>query len=184
MSFLEECKGDPRALWRRLNQGVKPDCPIRDVNSWREYFDALYNSEVNAFNEVRADYIMNLVNGRPLTAPREWAGEGNLARNQRVAAAAALSTPFTLAEVIAALKLLGNNKSPGLERAPAECYKYATRKAEDKEELVLAPYLLCLMEHIRSTGDYPKQFEVSALTPIHKKGDVMDPSNYRGSASA
>ena len=78
--------------------------------------------------------------------------------------------------------MLGNHKSPGLERAPAECYKYATRKIENREELVLAPYLLSLMEHIRSTGDYPKQFEVSFVTPLHKKGDVLDPSNYRGLA--
>ncbi|GLC33248.1 hypothetical protein PLESTB_001753600 [Pleodorina starrii] len=181
-SFLEECKGDPRALWRRLNQGLKPDCPIRDVNSWREYFDALYNDEVNAFSAVRADYILNLFNGRPLTAPRNWAGNEGVARNQRVVAAASLNAPFSLAEVIAALKSLANHKSPGLERAPAECYKYATRKVEDKEELVLAPYLLRLLEHIRSTGDYPKQFEVSIVTPLHKKGDALDPSNYRGLA--
>ncbi|GLC39508.1 hypothetical protein PLESTM_000905900 [Pleodorina starrii] len=103
-------------------------------------------------------------------------------RNQRVVAAASLNAPFSLAEVIAALKSLANHKSPGLERAPAECYKYATRKVEDKEELVLAPYLLRLLEHIRSTGDYPKQFEVSIVTPLHKKGDALDPSNYRGLA--
>jgi hypothetical protein len=182
-SLLEDCKGDPRALWRQLNQqGVQPECPIRDVSSWREYFDALYNDEVNAFNEVRADYIMNLLNGRPLSVLRGWAGNEGLARNQRVAAAAALSSSFTLAEVIAALKFMGNHKAPGLERTPVECYKYATRKVEDKEELVLAPYLLRLMEHIRSTGDYPKQLEASVLTPIHKKGDVLDPSNYRGLA--
>ncbi len=41
------------------------------------------------------------------------------------------------------------------------------------------PYRLCRMEHFRSTGDYPRQL-VSVFTPIHKKGDVRDPSNYRG----
>ncbi|GLC35023.1 hypothetical protein PLESTM_000270700 [Pleodorina starrii] len=181
-SFLEDCKGDPRALWRQLNQGLKPECPIRDVNTWREYFDALYNNEVNPFNDVRADYILNLINGRPLVASRDWAGTESVARNQRVVAAASLSAPFTLAEVIAALKSLRNHKSPGLELAPAECYKYATRSIENKEEFVLAPYLLRLLEHIRSTGDYPKQFEVSVITPLHKKGDAHDPSNYRGLA--
>jgi hypothetical protein len=60
---------------------------------------------------------------------------------------------------------------------------YAVRKLDDnKEVMVLAPYLHKLVEHVHSTGDYPRLFEVSSLTPIHKKGDVMDPSNYSGLA--
>ncbi|GFR49039.1 hypothetical protein Agub_g11063, partial [Astrephomene gubernaculifera] len=178
---IEECRGDPRALWGRLNGRFSQGCPITDVNSWGAYFNALFNGEVNAFNEVSADTILSTINGVPHGRGRGWVrATGD--RVARVTAAAALNVPFTLAEVIAALKSLRNNKSGGLDRVPAECFKCATREVEGRRMFVLAPYLLKLLEHIRSTGDYPVQFEVSALTPIHKKGDVMEKGNYRGLA--
>ena len=62
-AFLRECKADPRALWRRLNEGAASDCPITDVGDWSEYFDALYNGEVNAFSDVNAEAILSFING-------------------------------------------------------------------------------------------------------------------------
>ena len=57
-----------------------------------------------------------------------------------------------------------------------------TVEVDGKFQNMLVPHLLTVLEHIRCTGEYPQQFEVSCLTPIHKKGDVMDLSNYRGLA--
>ncbi len=94
-----------------------------------------------------------------------------------------LNAPFTEKEMAVALRCLRNHKSGGLESVPAECYKYATREdAEGRASNVLIPHLLRLMEFIRSTGDYPRQFAAVALSPIHKKGDVSVPGNYRGIA--
>ena len=100
----------------------------------------------------------------------------------RLANVDAMNTPFAIGEVITALKALHNNKSGGVDGVPAEAFKYARREVENKTEFVLAPHLLKLMEHIRATGDYPRQFEISSITPIHKKGDVQEMGNYRGLA--
>ena len=185
-AFLDECKADPRALWRRLNDGVDIPCPLTSVTDWSSFFDTLYNGTLNLFDSVTADEILSLVNGRQGTGSRRWAqdvGEESSARHARVVAAASLNVPFELHEVEAALRCLKNNKSGGLDRVPAECFKYATREIEDGKEFnVLAPFLLTLFEHIRISGDYPKQFCETSLTPIHKKGDVLDMSNYRGLA--
>ncbi|GIL55715.1 hypothetical protein Vafri_11254 [Volvox africanus] len=57
--------------------------------------------------------------------------------------------------------------------------KNATRTVDGKEINMLVFHLHTLFEHISSTGDFPAQFEVSALTPI-MKGDVRDMGKYRG----
>ena len=186
--FLDECKADPRALWQRLNDGIVPPCPLTSVADWASFFDTLYNGAFNAFDSVTADEILSLINRRAGTGQRRWVQEtGDLteadARRTRVVAAAALNIPFTLSEVETAIQCLKNHKSGGLDRVPAECYKYATREIEDGKTFnVLAPFLLALFEHIRVSGDYPRQFCETSLTPIHKKGDVSDMSNYRGLA--
>jgi exonuclease III len=181
-AFLGECKADPRALWKRLNGGKDTACPLTDVCDWTTFFEALFNGECNASNMVDAESILAFINGKERGADgRGWATNGG-ERAARVVAAAALNLPFTLDEVKRAIRSLRNNKSGGLDKVPAECYKYATREVDNKEVNVLAPHLLTLFEHIRVTGDYPKQFCVSSLTPIHKKGDVRDMGNYRGLA--
>ena len=185
-AFLQECKADPRALWRRLNEGAASDCPITDVADWSEYFDALYNGEVNAFSDVNAEAILSFINGAVRGEDGRGWERGTAGRDARVVAAAALNTPFALEEVVNAVRSLRNNRSGGLDRVPAECLKYASKPITIGERVcevnVLAPHLLVLLEHIRSTGDFPRQFCESSLTPIHKKGDVLDKGNYRGLA--
>ena len=164
-----------------LNAGANETCPITEVSSWSDYFNALYNGETNAFNDVSAEAILSFINGMTRGEGRGWENSTG-DRVERVAAATALNTPFTLEEVTKAIRALGNNKSVGFEKVPAECYKYAKREVDGRYVNVLAPHILTLLEHIRSTGDYPEQFEVSCLTPIHKKGDTLDKRNYRGLA--
>ena len=94
-------------------------------------------------------------------------------RDVRLTAAAAMNTTFAIGEVITAFKALHNNISGGLDGVPAEAFKYARHEVDNKTEFVMEPHLLKPIEHIRVTGDYPRQFEISQLAPIHKKGDVI-----------
>ena len=50
--FVADCKTDPRMLWRKLNAGNVASCPITDIESWKDDFDALYNGEFTAFSDV------------------------------------------------------------------------------------------------------------------------------------
>lgn len=183
--FIESCRTDPSALWKRLKAGPKAACAIEDVGSWTDYFKALLNDEVGHKSTVGAALILNGING--ILSPEPGAWEASTAWQERRDSAEVLNTPFTLGEVIAALKALRNNKSGGLDRTPIEAYKYATRQTADAQGrpctlFVLAPHLLTLLEHVRSTGDVPEQWCVSTLTPVFKKGDRMEHGNYRGLA--
>ena len=39
--LMQECRADPRALWKMLNAGANETCPITEVSSWSDYFNAL-----------------------------------------------------------------------------------------------------------------------------------------------
>ncbi|GIM09158.1 hypothetical protein Vretimale_13017 [Volvox reticuliferus] len=93
-----------------------------------------------------------------------------------------MDEPFSASEVGKAIQRLSNGKSGGLGKIPAECLKKATRLVDDKEVNVMVGPLRALFEHIRSMNDFPVQFEVAALSPLHKKGDVGVMGNYRGLA--
>ena len=173
-ALVEECQRDPRVLWQRLADKPK-ECAIANVAVWRSYFDQLLNGSAHAFDPVKADAILSLINGGPWRESAAWRARAETAEQ--------LNEPFTEEEMVAALKCLRNHKSGGLESVPAECYKYAACADEEGRAYnVLAPHLLKLMEFIRSSGDYPRQFAQVALSPIHKKGDVSVPGNYRGIA--
>ncbi|GIL45204.1 hypothetical protein Vafri_2519, partial [Volvox africanus] len=104
------------------------------------------------------------------------------ARVQRFEKAAQLNEPFRQEEVLHAIRCLSNNKACGPDRIPAECYKGAKKEVEGRSINLLVPHIHRLFEYIRCTGNYPEQFMTSFLTPIHKKGDVLDKGNYRGLA--
>lgn len=44
--------------------------------------------------------------------------------------------------------------------------------------------LLKLFNQILLNGNFPEQWKINTLTPLHKKGDSQDPKNYRGIAVA
>ena len=45
--------------------------------------------------------------------------------------------------------------------------------------LVLNSHLAKLFNNILASGEYPLIWAGSWITPIHKKGDLVDPNNYR-----
>ncbi|GLC46236.1 hypothetical protein PLESTB_001538400 [Pleodorina starrii] len=179
-SLVDECNSNPRALWSRLGDSDVSACPIEDMDAWRTHFDNLFNGESNATDVERAKVMLCQLNYQVLQDGNDWVKSDSF--KARADSAAGISAPFSCEEVCQAIKRLRNNKSCGPGKIPAECLKRATRMVERKEVNVTAPLLRVLFEHIRSTGDFPSQFISSVLTPIHKKGDVMDMSNYRGLA--
>ena len=42
------------------------------------------------------------------------------------------------------------------------------------------PYLNKLFNNIFESGNFPQVWGNSIITPVHKKGNVTDPNNYRG----
>ena len=83
-----------------------------------------------------------------------------------------LDTQFTYSELHSAVFSQKNNKSPGVDNITSEIIKAAYD--------LICPFLLKLYNHIYETGDYPRSWGDSIISPIFKKRDVDDAQNYRG----
>ena len=79
--------------------------------------------------------------------------------------------PPSIADVQKALKCMKNNKTPGEDGIPSEMFKSS-------------PTLLCrltdLFVQVWTTKTFPKDWKVSVLVPLYKKGDKAICGNYRG----
>jgi hypothetical protein len=83
-----------------------------------------------------------------------------------------LDRDFEVAEIVSALQLLKDRKAPGEDRVPYEFYKYAPTSFHQTLSDVFSRMLY--------TGKVDESFYKSVIFPIHKKGDLNDPSKYRG----
>ena len=70
------------------------------------------------------------------------------------------------------LKYLENRKSCGVDGGYNQMLKHNTPKLREA--------ILKLFNLILSSGPFPEQWKVSHNKPIHKKGDKLNPDNYRG----
>lgn len=71
-----------------------------------------------------------------------------------------------------ALRRMKNNKAPGRDGLPAELYKYG---GEDLHK-VMYDLVLTIWQDERM----PRQWSNAIICPIHKKGDLLECTNYRG----
>lgn len=85
-----------------------------------------------------------------------------------------LDSPITYFEVKTATKNLKNNKSPGLDKIPNEILKNLPESCLIR--------LTSLLNSFLNDEDIPKSLKQIELIPLPKKGDLQDPSNYRGIA--
>ena len=190
----------PDIGWRLLNSvSARPRCPLE--TGWTQAMSQLYAPAPDAPTAAQPDAhrILFLINtpaplpgstspparfhSLPCT-PEAWLSTPSVA--SRTAAAAALNAPITLSETCAAMQRLPNGKSPGPSRVPSEAWKYARESdpahPDRPGSFILGNALHSLAGRIFDTGDYPDPFTVSTLTPLFKKGDPMNHSNYRGLA--
>ena len=93
-----------------------------------------------------------------------------------------LGLPFTSYEVQDQLTRLHVNRSPAASGFPAEFLKGAWTMQPCHGRLVrhytLLPALTALCNALLHSGRLPSALNTALLTPIHKRGDPMDLSNY------
>jgi len=75
-------------------------------------------------------------------------------------------------EVEVAVQKLKNYKAPGTDNIPAELFRYGGKE--------LVKHLHTIIKDIWQKEKMPTEWNVSIICPIHKKGDIMECSNYRG----
>jgi len=74
-------------------------------------------------------------------------------------------------EVLLHIKKLKNNKASGNDGIPSEFYKYAAEK-------LVVPFG-ATFNHVFNNGEYPRQWSEGLINALHKKGDHINPDNYR-----
>ncbi|XP_071145017.1 uncharacterized protein [Mytilus edulis] len=80
--------------------------------------------------------------------------------------------PITFAEVKLVISNLKVNKSAGPDRIVNEILKHS--------QPVIINSIVKVFNLILKTGNYPDSWKLSFMIPLHKKGDKLDPNNYRG----
>ena len=83
-----------------------------------------------------------------------------------------LDLPISFAEISKAIDSMKRGKSPGIDGLVSDFF------IDAKEFLV--PYLYRVYNFVFETGNYPKIWSEGLIVPIPKKGDLSNPSNYRG----
>ena len=77
-------------------------------------------------------------------------------------------------EVIASIGKLKSGKSSGPDKIIGEMLKHAND--------VVIDFLVTLFNKLFDHGTFPQEWSKSIIVPIHKKGEVNQPDNYRGIA--
>ena len=83
-----------------------------------------------------------------------------------------LNRPISPEEVLFALQKLKSKKAAGPDGIIGELLKYSNEH--------VVPFFVKLFNALFDNGIFPEDWTQSVILPIHKKGDINDPSNYRG----
>ena len=149
---------DHNSFWEHWNNFDKTRkekvIPLVDGRKWTEHFEKLYKKDnLNSKQKTLESQLRKL----------EETQKDRL--NQ-------LDSTIKLSELNSKLKSLKNKKSCGIDGVYNQMLKHSTPKLREAT--------LKLFNLILSSGHFPEQWKVSHITPIHKKGDKLNPNNYRG----
>ena len=141
---------------------------------WRAFRARKRASRVSP--EAMADHMQRLLGSMPDWGAEQPDTEG--ARAAQLASSPAadgadLNQPFTAAEVEGGIRAL---------RLGACTLGLLTVQALRMAGPLLAPCLAALLNLCAEAGTLPVSWAMSAVTPIHKGGNELDPNNYRGIA--
>ena len=82
-----------------------------------------------------------------------------------------LDIQFSIDEIIKTISSMNRNKSPDYYNNVADFFIEA--------KYFISPYLCAIFNKIYDSGIYPESWCKGVIVPIHKKGDIFNPSNYR-----
>lgn len=199
--FIESFYDNPKYFWSFFKPRVAPHSNAPDLERLKEHCVALYGEEhitppavvartSDVISRAHTAYYMPY---HALQEQFEAQGRTELLRLRAAQAdAAGLGDNITIsaAEVAHHFGKMKNYKAPGIDGIPNECFKYAKETRESAsgqfyEHYYLAQVCADFFNHLLHNSCYPEGWCTTLLTAIYKgKGDVSDPSNYRGIAVA
>lgn len=88
--------------------------------------------------------------------------------------------PISWPEIASVLKAMRKGKAAGNDMIPGEIYKLVETEAEPISQLAKSMHLI--LNNIYNSEHFPIEWRDCAVVPVFKKGDQLDPNNYRGIA--
>eukprot|EP00745_Piridium_sociabile_P004303 TRINITY_DN1254_c0_g1_i4.p1 TRINITY_DN1254_c0_g1~~TRINITY_DN1254_c0_g1_i4.p1 ORF type:complete len:981 (+),score=112.61 TRINITY_DN1254_c0_g1_i4:2532-5474(+) len=82
--------------------------------------------------------------------------------------------PISRGEIVDSIQNLKSGKSPGPDKILGEMLKHSSPLVVD--------FLVVLFNKLFDEGIFPLDWAKSIIIPLHKKGDINNPDNYRGVA--
>lgn len=139
-----------------INTGNKETYNPTEINdAFKQYYSELYTSQTGTDHSQMNAFLSSV--HLPCLSEEDMIS---------------LDLPFSAPELIKAIHLLPNNKSPGEDGFPSEFYK------EFKDLLV--PYLMEVLEQSRADKCFPESFSNAIISVIYKKGkDPLNCASYR-----
>jgi hypothetical protein len=142
---------DPKQYWNIINLSPKQTKPCASLEDFYTFFKSLNE---NSHDEDRNTNIEN----------------DHLNLNQEINEE--INCPITESEILAAVKCLKNNKSPGTDNIVNEHIKSSLN--------VMMPIYLKLFNVVFDKGIVPLSWTTGSIKPIYKnKGNPKEPENYR-----
>lgn len=168
---LEINKNDPKKVWDIIRSVLPTKNNSTNASNTQDCSNFVTNpnelaSKTKLFNEFFCSIGKNLADKLPSSTNPPF--ENYL--TNRISESIFLSPP-SAAEIVNALHLLNVNKAVGPDNIPA----YYLRVAAS----VIAPFLQYFIEFSFITGIFPANCSIARVFPLHKKGDISDPNNYR-----
>lgn len=157
-------RNEARKFYQNVNKGRKGVAP--QPTFCKDKSGKLLTSEEQVVKRWE-EYFAELLNGEESDDPHanENPSEPTYNNNDEV-------PPPTRPEVVTAIHKLKNNKSTGSDGIPAELFKAAGDSFID--------HFHQLVTQIWAEEKMPEEWNLSIISPIFKKGDKHDCSNYRG----
>ena len=152
---LKQSLNDPKIFWRTIRSVNRKATIYNDITGeqWYEHFFNVFNTTVLAGTVSQLDEMTN-------------------AKLDEDIPEALFNEAISTQEVIASIGKLKSGKSSGPDKIIGEMLKHAND--------VVIDFLVTLFDKLFDHGTFPQEWSKSIIVPIHKKGDVNQPDNYRG----
>ena len=158
---LQEQRSNPRAFWKQLKNNHTALPPsLQEPTAWDPYLTHLAS----------------------MPLPSDCHLPESAYPQQPLSTDACLTAPIGVAEVRYALQHLHNGRAPGLSGLPSELLRYARPPPPEgapQPPDPLLPLLAQLLTAAFQQGCLPQQVKCSLITPVYKRGDTLEPDNYR-----
>nr|CAH7738545.1 unnamed protein product [Callosobruchus chinensis] len=169
MTKIQENKGDSSNLWKHIKYATGKNLENKEITSLLlKSGEITYDKEEIA--EEFADYFTNVGKELVANAKRKRVG-GFQMKSRKVMSNSIALLRTTETEVERVIQQLKNKKSPGHDELYSETIKKVARGISKPLTYLFNLSLEC--------GIFPESMKTAVVIPIFKKGDKLDPCNYR-----